>query len=227
MKNIILLISLACCFYSCTRNNKVKNSLVKFNLKGKVSSVKESEYIAVEKFGEAQKGSLFGKSTYKYDEKGNEIECNSYDSDGSLRTKSTYKYDEKGNEIECNSYDSDGSLRTKSTYNYDEKGNMIEDKWNSYDSDSSFTKATYKYDEKGKRIECNSYDSDGSLSLKATFNYDEKGNIIEINAYDSDGSLFSKSTYKYKFDKTGNWIEKVEIRNDKPTLLKERVVEYY
>ena len=201
MKNIILLISLACCFYSCTRNNKVKNSLVKFNLKGKVSSVKESEYIAVEKFGEAQKGSLFGKSTYKYDE--------------------------KGNEIECNSYDSDGSLRTKSTYNYDEKGNMIEDKWNSYDSDSSFTKATYKYDEKGKRIECNSYDSDGSLSLKATFNYDEKGNIIEINAYDSDGSLFSKSTYKYKFDKTGNWIEKVEIRNDKPTLLKERVVEYY
>jgi len=49
MKNIILLISLACCFYSCTRNNKVKNSLVEDNLKGKVSSVEESEYIVVEK----------------------------------------------------------------------------------------------------------------------------------------------------------------------------------
>jgi hypothetical protein len=51
--------------------------------------------------------------------------------------------------------------------------------------------------------------------------------MIEDNYYNSDGSLSSKYTFKYKFDKTGNWIERVKTENDKPTLLTERVVEYY
>ena len=33
------------------------------------------------------------KYTYKYDEKGNEIEYNSYNSDGSIDEETTYKYE--------------------------------------------------------------------------------------------------------------------------------------
>ena len=42
--------------------------------------------------------------TYKYDEKENLIEENSYNSVGSLISKYTHKYNEKGNKIEMNLY---------------------------------------------------------------------------------------------------------------------------
>ena len=72
-------------------------------------------------------GSLYSKDTYKYDEKGNNIELNFYKTDGSLSSKRTYKYDEKGNKIELNFYKTDGSLSSKQTYKYefDTMGNWI------------------------------------------------------------------------------------------------------
>jgi hypothetical protein len=68
---------------------------------------------------------LDSKRTYKYDDKGNKIEENSYKTDGSLNYRWTYKYDNKGNKIERNTYNSDGSLGDKTTYKYefDKQGN--------------------------------------------------------------------------------------------------------
>jgi hypothetical protein len=110
-----------------------------------------------------------------------------------------------------------------------EKGNVIE--INEYDSYGILVwldrKYTYKYDEKGNMIEKNEYDSDGSLDRKETYKYDEKGNKIEKNEYDSDGSLDRKETYQYEYDKAGNWIKKIEFRNEKPVYIYEREYEYY
>ena len=33
--------------------------------------------------------------------------------------------------------------------------------------------------------------------------------------------------YKYEFDDKNNWIKKTEYRNNKPTYLFERIIEYY
>jgi hypothetical protein len=110
------------------------------------------------------------------------------------------KYDYKGNKIEENSYNSDGSLDSK---------------W------------TYKYDDKGNQIELNSYNSDGSLSIKWTYKYDDKGNKIEENSYNSDGSLISKWTFIYEFDKQGNWIKRIDFKNEIPEFILEREYEYY
>ena len=145
MKNFTLLFLMSCYLCSCSSNKKTENSLTKDNLKGSVSFVEQRTYKAEYKFGEIQNGSLYYKYTFKYDEKGNEIERNRYNSDGSLRSKYTFKYDEKGNKIEYNSYNSDGSLLSKYTYKYDEKGNEIE--YNSYNSDGSIDEeTTYKYE---------------------------------------------------------------------------------
>ena len=75
--------------------------------------------------------------------------------------------------------------------------------------------------EKGKRERNNIWDSD--LQRK----YDEKGNNIEVNWYNSDGSLASKWTYKYEFDKQGNWIKRIDFKDEIPEFILEREYEYY
>jgi hypothetical protein len=127
MKKIIVLTLLIPCIYSCLDNKKVKNSLAEKNLKGNVSFVEKVTYAAEHKFGEIQNGILKSKYTYKYDEKGNNIEGNWYDSDGSLEYKYTFEHDDKGNEIEMKDYNSDGSLDYKQTfdYEYDKSDNWI------------------------------------------------------------------------------------------------------
>ena len=59
----------------------------------KIKKTTESWYGAIDKFGEIEKGTLYRKHTYKYDEKGNKIEENKYDRDGNLYYKLTYKYE--------------------------------------------------------------------------------------------------------------------------------------
>ena len=205
----LLVLFVALIAQSCS-NEKIENDWTRDNLQGKVLSYSEFSYEAENRFGNIEKGernrqfSIGTDHQIKYDEKGNEIEYNRYNSDGSLDYKFTYKYDEKGNKIEENSYNSDGSLARKWTYKYDEKGNIIEG--NEYYSDGSLdSKNTYKYDEKGNKLEGNSYNSEGSLDSKNTYKYDEKGNKLEGNSYNSEGSLDSKWTYKY--DEKGNEIE--------------------
>ena len=207
MEKIILVILSVLCLVSCNQSEK-KNDLTEENLKGKVKSITENTYEAVDKFGQIEKGDVLVDSSavytddgrFKiYNEKGNKIEENYYNSNGSLIYKNTYKYDEKGNKIEENYYNSNGRLYSKTTYKYDEKGNMIED--NFYDSD------------------------DGSLIYKNTYKYDEKGNIIEENHYDSNGRLDSKYTYEY--DKNNNWTQRIEYKNTIPHRITERIIEYY
>ncbi len=124
---LVLLVSV-----TTTECKEVKTDLQRKNLKGKVKSVRYIDYKAVDKFGELTKGD---KSEYnwnnkltKYDNNGNEIEWNRYNSDGSLDCKYTYKYDNNGNTIEGNRYNSDGSLNYKYTYKYkyDKYGNWIQ-----------------------------------------------------------------------------------------------------
>ena len=206
MEKIILVILSVLCLVSCNQSEK-KNDLTEENLKGKVKSITENTYEAVEKFGQIEKGDVLVDSSavytddghFKiYNEKGNKIEENYYNSNGSLIYKNTYKYDEKGNKIEENYYNSNGRLYSKTTYKYDEKGNKIEE---------------YHYDE------------DGKFNYKYTYKYDEKGNNIEKNNYDSNGRLDSKYTYEY--DKNNNWTQRIEYKNTIPHRITERIIEYY
>jgi hypothetical protein len=153
MKNLLFTSTLFLIVNFSFAQTKIENDLSRKNLKGNVKFYSESGYDLVEKFGEIEKDTLYFKTTYKYDVKGNEI-------DGILASgehmvdSATYEYDEKGNEIEYNEYNYDGSLVYSATYEYDEKGNMIEN---------------------------NTYNADGSLSSKYTYNYefDAMGNWIK------------------------------------------------
>ena len=121
----------------CGNSEKEENDLERLNFKGKVKKISEFKFESVDRFGNITKGERIGSSLENYtkifNEKGNKIEVNKYNSDGSLTYKITWKYDEKGNKIEENRYNSDGSSDNKYTYKYDDKGNKIEE--NNYNSD--------------------------------------------------------------------------------------------
>ena len=165
MEKIILVILSVLYLVSCNQSEK-KNDLTEENLKGKVKSITENTYEAVDKCGPIEKGNVLVDSSAVYTD------------DGRFKI-----YNEKGNKIEENYYNSNGRLYSKATYKYDEKGNMIED--NFYDSDdgSLIYKNTYKYDEKGNNIEKNNYDSNGRLDSKHTYEYDKNNNWTQRIEY--------------------------------------------
>jgi hypothetical protein len=123
---IIALTATAVCTVAQTSKVK-KTGWEEHGFKGKMKSRTTTSYLIVNKFGEITKGEILYSYAYKYDDKGNCIECCSYNSDGSLRYKEIYKYDDKGNQIESCSYNSDGSLSSKQIYKYDDKGNWVKE----------------------------------------------------------------------------------------------------
>lgn len=119
-------------FISSCSNSKKETDCSAYGLNGKVKSIREVSYEAVERSGNIDKGDRkredqLQHDTYiVFDQQGNEIETNWHNLDGSLFRKHIYTYDDKDNMIEANEYISDACLDMKLTYAYDDKGNNIE-----------------------------------------------------------------------------------------------------
>ncbi|MDR1170787.1 MAG: hypothetical protein LBK97_08150 [Prevotellaceae bacterium] len=207
MKNILLWL-LAAVMTACSagQQSAKKTDLDKAGLKGRVKSVKEFRYKAVEKPGEMT-GEEILFAFDKYDKKGNVTERNSCNTDG-RGSKYTYEYDGKENMIEILHDDNDGRILSKCTYEYDEKGYLMKE--NIHESSDGIYVNTYKYDEKGKKIAVNRYNPDGRLYWTFAWKYDEKGNTIEESGSCPDGEY----TYKYKYDENGNRTESSVYTSD-------------
>jgi len=129
----------------------------------------------------------------------------SYDASGKVTDKSTFKYDEKGNQTETVSYDASGKIRYKRTYKHDEKGNKVEEGHYSGSRIKITTKSTFKYDKDGNIIELVRFNPAGELLARRTFKYDETGRNIEEVKYYGDGTINQKTTSKIDEEKRG-WI---------------------
>ncbi len=255
MKKLLLILISVPFLFGCAAEHKKKNDLSELNLKGHVKSVKVSSYQAVNKLGYITKGSVRFDNSFddepsrKFTNNGNLIEVDSYELDGTILWKTIYKLDEKGRKIESNDYKSNGTLDWKTIYNLDDKGNLIHSIY--YNSDGTLSgKTIYKVDNKGYLIESNYYNSDGtlrgkeiykrdkrgniiekvsprSIMCRAIYKLDDKGNKLESDIYNSDGTLERKKTFKYTFDKENNWVKRIDYKNNIPTFILEREIEYY
>ena len=67
-------------------------------------------------------------------------------------------------------------------------------------------------------IECRTFKFRRQFGNILTHIYDNKGNMIDNNL---------EYSYKYDYDKTGNWIQKTEFKNNIPLHILEREIEYY
>lgn len=173
-------------------------------------------------------GSLNFKTKYKYNDNGKLIEVVKYNSDGSRNEKVTLMYNLMGHEIENIYYNSSGSIERKYSFKYDKLGNLVEEKEGAVGSlNMDYASSTKKkYDAAGRVIEIK-LENSGLNDHTEKFKYDEEGNIKEVDLYKFDGTYWTKFINIYNYDQNGNWISKIEIRNDKPKYIIERVIEYY
>lgn len=201
--------------FSCNTNNNInkiiKSDLASENIKGKVYSLKEFSYKAVEIYGSVTKGSRIRRNTLEndfyniYDRYGRKIEEGKYDnySDGGLLYKIIYTYDNKEILIEGNYFNTNDIFLRKETYLYDKFGSMIEKISTNFDG-SFGGKSTFKYDAFGNKNEEIIYSSPNQSS-KITYQYDSIRNKIEENHYNITGVLHA--SIKYKYDKQRLMIE--------------------
>jgi len=177
----------------------------------------------IEEFKYDSENKLIKKTINNYNEKGNLINSDYYNSNMILKSKKIVKYDDISNINVISNYNSDNILKNKQQFKYKDNkiiesqyfiGDKIDEIW------------TYKYDKEDNVIEkslfCNCIlESEPDLTWK--FQYDKYGNEI---LWDQDYEDIV-NTYTYKYDKNGNWTEKISFEKSVPDMLYERRIEYY
>ncbi|RYJ50998.1 hypothetical protein DR871_013815 [Flavobacterium petrolei] len=161
------------------------------------------------------------KEIFTLDERNNILieKCLS-STDGNLLYYKTYKYDIQNNKIEYNSFNEKGLFNYKITYKYDERNNVTEE--NKYKTDGILLNTeTCIYDENNKKIE------ESINGKRATYVYDTTGILIESNYYTSAGNLKSRNFSKFEYDIKGNWIKRIDFKDEKAIMKYERVIEYF
>jgi len=221
----VLLFALTGILISCS-TEKVKNKQKETDSKSVVKSIRETEFKALDKFGELQKGDLQSVTITLFDNNGNKLERSYYYPNGSLKEKGIYRYNSENILIGVDAYGQSGSLK----YHYiivkiDEQGNPTHTYEVNLNQDTVY-KYVDRYDDIGNIIEFCCYGSDGTFLGRNYYKYDDKKNKIEDLDYDSDGKLISSKTFKYeKYDKNGNWI--IQINTGTEPSITEREIEYY
>lgn len=174
-----------------------------------------------------------------YDEHGNVLEDNKFDSSGDEGGKIIYRYDDKNRRIREETFDADGNLEEKLTFEYDADGNVarsfvhyLDDSKDTidyqYNSDGKLTSKIWKNDEgETERIEKFVYDGDlliseeiieeGEQVMKNVFAYDEQGKMT--------GAEFSNEeedyTTAHDYDDNGNLVKVLKYDADEKLIGKE------
>lgn len=225
-----------------------------FDENGKINSISRIKYDKenniIEKTFVGGGNSEIGK--YIYDKNGNNIEFTYYHNNDEISFKQINKFDQKNNLIDHRFYEYNGNLRDKTLSKYNDNGLVIETK--EYSSNGTYivfsSKKTKEYDEKGNLIVEKNYDEKGNLEFIYKYVYDEKNNEIEkilskdnsieknTRTFDKfnnciknfeylNNNLKSNFTNNYKYDKKGNWIQRIHFNNDIANRIDEKHIEYY
>jgi len=177
-----------------------KYSLSYYSLIGKVKSVDDISYQAINNFGKIEKGIKKRESHADFEllfnENGLLIEETTIDTDGNMFEKWVFKHDNIGNIAERAHFNYKGDFMGKWTYTYNEAGFRIEKNWVSPHADLC-KKVLTLYNELGYVCERQVYNHAGNLYLTLKYAYDDHGNRIEKRTYGSDDNMFLKHRYKY------------------------------
>lgn len=189
---------------------KFENDWTKDQLKGKIKSYSESEYIllddvsAIENDIGSRNRPWIRQTNKNYDTKGNVIRETNYDSAGRLSFEIYQCFNEMGNLIEKIKKDITDTIY-RETYLYGKNG-VINEYYFYKAQDLTYSyKDIFGYDYKGNLIERKSYNFNGTLKRELKYEYDQERNLIELQ--DDDYSIDSFSRTSSKYDDKGNRIE--------------------
>lgn len=187
-----------------------EKSIIKFDKDGN-----ELEESVFDMYGKISSKSLF---IYKEDKS---VVKNQYDGNGMLQGRYVFKYNEKGNKTEFDTYyGPELKLVSKVIYKHDANGNKIEE--DTYDAGRFLTeKAVFRYNEKNQKVE--GYQGwflpNVNKKERLLFKYDDPVNQITSDIYDLSGKLTGEnSTTLSNIDDQGNWqVKLVELKGYGPS----------
>jgi len=166
-----------------------------------------------------------------FDENGKTVLDASWDSNGALQNKSTYEYDDMGNQVLQKIYLDEENVSEQWTYGYTEEGklnhkeveyadgsissynkniesvNTIE--WVATDEDGEFEgKEINRYNTKELLIESIEVDDEGFELLKKEYEYDANDNLAAQIIYENEAPL-SKEVMQY--DANNNLVHSIQL----------------
>lgn len=138
-----------------------------------------------------------------YDENGNIIHEELYDSEREPSGWNEYIYNMSGCVISCDFYNRKGDLEKRCEYTYDssDKLTIVED-YNSKHVKQGWHE--YKYDSLGKNTEVIDYTKSNKVGWKTTSEYDSFGRLVRNTGYDSKNR--AKSWVDTMYDEKGNVV---------------------
>jgi hypothetical protein len=164
---------------------------------------------------------------YTYDNNGNKVAYKCFDSNSILKWETTYKYDEKRNIIEEETFTyeqrggTDQTSDYKNVYKYDSTG-MIEkvhlDKFN-----TALVTYTYKRKYDNRHLIQDDEYKDGTLSRH--YAYDVHGNQLESDEY-YNGTLYKQYKREYTYDEYDNIIKQITFEDGEPLSMEVWTIEY-
>ena len=190
-------------------------------LRGRVKSVlSESEDLSGTWSVQGRKRDLLDT----YNEQGNRVRTEEYDSRGNLSAITVYGYIDGSRVSAFNSIDReynppplivsvapapgaeikkpDPRYQYRFGFKYDDKKRLTE---MTYFQSTGEIWLRYVYKYKGNQTEELVYSEDGSLNQRSLHVLDDQGNEIEETIFETNGSIRAKEKFTYKFDAQGNW----------------------
>jgi hypothetical protein len=225
MRSLLFIVAaLFLCSFQTGLGFKYKNDLAQQNLKGKVKSVVEARYKAATENGKTlyvltskdicnydlsgnhteiltfdEKGNLYRKQTYCYNEHEQITEQGRYNFKDNTADITEYQYNDKGENFYWFRHDGQGNFLSKGSLYYDERGNIAESTWK--DTTAVTMRETFKYDAANNPIECRTMSSDGVEKDRIVMKYDKHNNQTERWFYCQDTILFYSVVQEYDNNK--------------------------
>ncbi len=185
---------------SCYQSEVIINSLRELNIKDNVKSIKETEYEAVDKIGQIEKGKEYFTKHYVFDENGNKTEESEYWHD-ELREKTLFYYGEQ-----------ERLRETRRVFGLSQ-ANIMDTEYHELNEVLNYD---YRTNSDGKifqsLVRAGSYEATrfGLLGDSTIYLYDSNGDLLERRAYKSKQTYYGNGeevdvpdVYVSKYDKNG------------------------
>jgi hypothetical protein len=163
--------------------------------------------------------------TLVFDEKGNVLHQDLYESDGSLKRKLGwgYVYDDQGRETKTYFYNAEGALTNTGVSVYDNKGRRTETTQINPNGSVNHIQAFF-YDEKSNNVREAHRNENGSPRNAITRRYDANGRVTEEIFIYSNGALHHRNVLTY--DARGNQTNWTLFKSDGTVVPMRRSLSY-